>query len=162
MTDITEATPLERTKFLQQWWGNETPTEPLINDIEVVKGCYNQIKDEVGEIQRDVIEGYYEGVYQQDLLKHARDVIVDIFEFTNQFAVRIGVDELIQGDAVKIFKNNMTKVCKTEEDADKTVAMYTDKGVECTKQFIEQFGHWVVKDVDNKVLKPWNFKSVEL
>lgn len=159
--EIENMTPIQRTRLLQQMYGNNIPDEPFV-DINVVKGCFKQIVDEVDEIQRDVIDMYYEGASQEVLTKNTRDVIVDVIEFLQQLAVLTGVDKYIEQDSFKIFENNKTKVIGTEELAMETVQMYRDKGEVVVAQYVEEFDHYVVKDETGKVKKPKGFVSVEL
>ena len=152
---------IKNIEMLQNYWGFEVPSTFTLN-IEDVENCHKQISDELTEIIRDVIDPYTQGAFTEDLKKGLLDVSIDLTFFLMQMIVRQGLAQEFDGAFRKIFDNNMSKVCKNEEDADKTVAMYAEKGVECSKQFVEMFGHWVVKDKDNKVLKPWNFESVKL
>lgn len=61
----------------------------------------------------------------------------------------------------EVHENNMSKFCKSEEEAEKTAEDYDNKGVKC---FIRQVGeYWVVKrSADGKVLKPNSYKAVNL
>lgn len=61
----------------------------------------------------------------------------------------------------EVHENNMSKFCKSEEEAEATAQGYADTGIPC---FIRQVGnYWVVKRTsDGKVLKPNSYKPVDL
>jgi hypothetical protein len=73
----------------------------------------------------------------------------------------LGYDVL--GGLSAVAANNDTKYHDTEEEADKTVEMYKNKGEDVYKQYNEVYDVWVVKrKSDLKLLKPHNFVSVTL
>lgn len=152
---------IEHIEMLQKHWGFEIPATFTLN-IEDVQNCHKQISDELTEIIRDVIDPYTQGASTEDIKKGLLDVSVDLVFFIAQMVARQGLTQEFDGAFRKILDNNMSKVCNTEEDADKTIQMYSEQGKDTFKEFVESEGHWVVKDSDNKVCKPWNFKSVEL
>ena len=61
-------------------------------------------------------------------------------------------------DAVdRVFASNMSKACKTEEEADRSAAQYNSKGI---KTYIKEYqGLWFVYRDDGKLLKSINFKE---
>lgn len=152
---------IKNIEQLQKHWGFEIPSTFTLN-IDDVENCHKQISDELTEIIRDVVDPYTQGASTEDLKKGLLDVSVDLTFFLMQMIVRQGLAQEFDGAFRKILDNNMSKVCKTEEDANKTVQMYLDKGENVRKIYVESEGHWVVLDQNNKVLKPWNFESVEL
>jgi hypothetical protein len=73
----------------------------------------------------------------------------------------LGYDVL--GGLNAVAANNDTKYHDTEEEADRTVEMYKNKGEDVYKQYNEVYDVWVVKQrSNNKLLKPCDFVSVTL
>jgi len=148
-------------EMLQRMWGYKIPDSPVIN-IADIKNCLTQLQGELTEIERDVINPYMEGADTDTVLKGLRDVTVDLQFFIYQLIVRSGLAQQYAGDFQKILDNNMSKVHHSEEEALKTVDFYKAKGVVTVAQSVPEMGVWVVKDIDDKVRKPYNFKEVEL
>lgn len=76
-------------------------------------------------------------------------------------AEALGYDVL--GGLSAVAANNDTKYHDTEEEADKTIEMYKNKGEDVYKQYNEVYNVWVVKNTsDGKLRKPHDFVSVTL
>lgn len=148
-------------EMLQRAWGYKIPDSPTINIVDI-KNCLSQLQGELTEIERDVITPYTEGVDTETVLKGLRDVTVDLYFFIGQLVVRSGLAQQFSGDFQKILENNLTKVHDSEGEALKTVDFYRAKGVLTVAQYVPEMNVWVVKDQDDKVRKPYNFKEVEL
>lgn len=155
--------PLTRTQHLQKVFDNPVPDKIDIT-ADKLNNCYSQIEEELDELSQIIADLYF-GKLDKDskeLVDEVSDVANDLIEYIQQMVIQCGLKEKVERDSYAIYENNLTKVCKTEEDARKTLEMYLEKGVECeaTKNFE---GDYVVKRVsDGKVMKPWDFKSVEL
>ena len=154
---------IERTKHLQEVWCNDVPDTPNVT-LGKLLNSHHQIEEELSELT-DIIGEITNLEYTEDsdrCIEKVSDVAVDLIEYINQMLVNCGLVDRFNTDSYKIYENNLTKTCDTFEDAVKTVAMYQEKGVEC---FIDShpLGWYVVKRLsDNKVMKPWDFVSVEL
>lgn len=154
------APQIRRTKHLQEHWG-ALPEEPKMT-LEEAENFDSQVTEEVKEI-REAIDEYKRGeITLEQLSVKMRDVCVDIAAFSEQFQVRTGIDKHVDRDSYEIYKNNLTKVCWSEEHADDTCYYYyDDKGIECDYRQVKD--HWVVYRVsDGKIMKPLGFKGVEL
>lgn len=57
----------------------------------------------------------------------------------------------------RVFASNMTKACRTEQEADRSAKVYNEKGL---KTYIKELnGLWFVYREDGKLLKSINFKE---
>ena len=62
----------------------------------------------------------------------------------------------------KINESNMSKFCKTKEEADETVQKYKSEGIVAYHEYNNEHGVWVVKRHDGKIFKSINFRLPEL
>ena len=85
------------------------------------------------------------------------DVLVTAFGYA-QMLEHIGVD--VAKAMNLIAENNLSKFPLSDEDAQRSVKMYADKGINVTA--IKNDGRWVIKDEKGKVRKPYNYKPVDL
>lgn len=75
-----------------------------------------------------------------------------------------GVD--VNSAMVKVYKNNLTKFIPNTDEGNEivkqTMDYYNNKGVQCYAEY-NGFGNWwIIKNTNNKVLKPVNYKSVDI
>ena len=92
-------------------------------------------------------------VLNQDIQEY-QDAIGDLFFVLVQAANICGVD--LQDVVKRVYDSNMSKLCKTKEEAEKTIESYKNKGV---KAYYEEFNNvFIIKrKSDSKVLKGINF-----
>lgn len=62
---------------------------------------------------------------------------------------------------LRVHESNMSKFCKTEEEANETVKSYFEKGIETYFKLVNDY-YVVYRSEDNKVLKSINYKPVDL
>lgn len=62
---------------------------------------------------------------------------------------------------LRVHESNMSKFCKTEEEAHETVKSYFDKGIETYFKLVNDY-YVVYRSEDNKVLKSINYTPVDL
>lgn len=149
----------QQTKHLQEVFANDAPDD-FVMDITVHEECMNQVMEEAGEFDRDVLTALVRGD-KEEARKQVIDFITDMEVYLNQYASRAGVlDDLAEAHH-KIYLNNITKAT-TESIAVETCINYKASGIDCAVHF-NKFGDCVVKrKSDGKVLKPIGYKSVEL
>ena len=129
----------------------------LEKDPQLVEFCLKLIREEMKELEQAVKDkNYIETV----------DALADILYVTYGCAARIG--NSMDKTFALVHDNNMSKLCKSEQEAQETVKYYTDNK--------EKFGydspayrkapdnvHWVVYNQSTKkVLKSINWKPVDL
>ena len=129
----------------------------ITKDPQQVEFCLKLIREEMKELEQAVKDNdYVETV----------DALMDILYVVNGMAARIGVDADAAFDLVHV--NNMSKLCRTEEDAQESVKFYIDNK--------EKLGydspayrkapdnvHWVVYNQSTKkILKSIKWQPVDL
>lgn len=129
----------------------------ITKDPQQVEFCLKLIREEMKELEQAVKDNdYIETV----------DALMDILYVVNGMAARIGVDADAAFDLVHV--NNMSKLCRTEEDAQESVKFYIDNK--------EKLGydspayrkapdnvHWVVfNQSTKKILKSIKWQAVDL
>lgn len=62
---------------------------------------------------------------------------------------------------LRVHESNMSKFCKTEEEAHETVKSYFEKGIETYFKLVNDY-YVVYRSEDNKVLKSINYTPVDL
>lgn len=156
------ATPLTKTKHLQEVWNFKIPEEPVIN-LQDLKGCHAQLKDELEELQeliQNIESNRY--IYTQEDIDELSDVCIDIIEYCQQLIVRSGLSERYTKDSHAIYENNLTKTCETQKEAEETLSMYLRDGIVCYADK-NKWGQWVIKDSEtDHVKKPVGFVPVKL
>jgi len=137
---------------------NLTPKKDIFDkDPNQVEFCLKLIREECKELEQAVKEkDYVETV----------DALADILYVVYGMGARIGLN--LDNAFTLVHENNMSKLCKTEEEAKRSVEYY--------QQNKEKFGydspayrkapddvHWVVYNQSTKkVLKSIEWKSVDL
>jgi len=143
--------------------GNPQSYGSLLNQLERVNEELKETYDAMVTTWEDADGTFYEWRTELDklgLLDGIDDVLVTSLGLIAKAEV-LGYDVL--GGLSAVAANNDTKYHDTEDEADKTVEMYKNKGEDVYKQYNEVYDVWVVKrKSDNKLLKPYNFVSVTL
>ena len=146
---------------LQERWGSIKDKPELT--LEELEKTLSQSSEELTELS-EVIESVKEkGFVSEKDMRDFRDLVADMMFYLLQPLICSGLTDKFKNDFYKIYLNNATKVCDTLESANSTVNHYRDLGTNCYVQYIKAFDHYVVKRcLDDKVMKPLGFKSVEL
>lgn len=116
------------------------------------------VKEELDLAINLIEEEYYElkEAVSDNSLNDIADAIGDLYFVVTQMAMVCGLnpEELVQ----KVYDSNMSKLCKTEDEAIQTVSHYLQKGI---KTYIEQKDEYFIikRSEDGKVLKSINFKE---
>jgi len=92
------------------------------------------------------------------------DALIDIQYLTLGSIVTSGLQEIADKSFDLVHENNMTKAHYEIGEADRTVDYYQSQGRGVDTELIEIGGRKiaVVKDSFGKILKPYNFKAVDL
>lgn len=145
--------------------GNKVSYTSLLHQCERVQEELDETFDAMAtawiDLEKDKLAyTLKEDIDKLGLLDGIDDVLVTSLGLVAK-AEALGYDVLGGLSAVAV--NNDTKYHDTEEEADKTVEMYKNKGEDVYKQYNEVYNVWVVKNVsDGKLRKPHNFVSVTL
>lgn len=91
-----------------------------------------------------------------------RDVMADMQVFLTGTMLKHKLKEQFWADLWEVCQSNMSKFCKTKEEADESVEYYKTQGVVAYHEYNNEFGVWVIKRHDGKVLKSINFRKPAL
>lgn len=126
------------------------------DNLDTVEGVSKALSSQVALILEEVKETIEAKDYIE-ALDGVVDVLVTAFGYA-QMLEHIGVD--VAKAMNLIAENNLSKFPLSAEDAQRSVKMYADKGINVTA--IKNDGRWVIKDEKGKVRKPYNYKPVDL
>ena len=140
---------IQLIKHWREVFGLPNRTVPKIAKSEELILALNLVYEEAGELNTAV---------NDKSLNEIADAVGDLYFVVTQMAMVCGLnpEELVQ----KVYDSNMSKLCKTEDEAIQTVAAYLKKGI---KTYIEQKDDYFIikRSEDGKVLKSINFKEPE-
>lgn len=126
---------------------------PAIPDENRCKLRVALIAEELKEMEVAILE--------KDLVGIA-DALCDIQYVLSGAVLEFGLGDKFKALFDEVQRSNMSKACKTEEEAKKTVQFYKDKdGTEC--YYKEEDGKWLVyRKSDNKTIKSINYSPADL
>jgi predicted HAD superfamily Cof-like phosphohydrolase len=101
-----------------------------------------------------------EGIKNKDIVEIA-DALCDLQYVLSGAILEFGLGEKFKALFDEVQRSNMSKACKTEEEAKATVAHYNAKGTEC---FYEKEGdlYLVFREGDRKTLKSVAYSPADL
>lgn len=128
-------------------------TEPQIPDAARCELRINLIEEELKELK--------EAIAQNDLVEVA-DAFCDIQYVLSGAILEFGMADLFKSLFDEVQRSNMSKVCKTREEAEATQAHYLE--TKQTESFIEAKGDafLVYRKSDGKVLKSINYSPADI
>src|SRR5690606_1855776 len=101
-----------------------------------------------------------EAITNKDLVEIA-DALCDLQYVLSGAVLEFGLGEKFNALFEEVQRSNMSKACKTVEEAEQTIAHYQEKGVECFYE--EADGHFLVfRKGDRKTLKSVNYSPADL
>lgn len=140
---------IQLIKHWREVFGLPNRTVPKLAKSEELILALNLIYEEAGELETAI---------DDESLNDIADAVGDLYFVVTQMAMVCGLnpEELVK----KVYDSNMSKLCKTEDEAIQTVSAYLQKGIET---YIEQKGEYFIikRREDGKVLKSINFKEPE-
>jgi NTP pyrophosphatase (non-canonical NTP hydrolase) len=145
-------------------FGLPVRTTPQIPSKEEIKLAIDLIDEEYGELRNAIESGYPEHHKDQtpeNIIKdnisinEVADAIGDLYYVVTQMANIFGLnpDELIS----KVYESNMSKLCKSQIEADRSIQAYKDKDIEAYYVKLSENLYIIKRLSDNKVLKSINF-----
>ncbi len=126
--------------------------EPLIPAIERCKLRVSLLAEELKELE--------EAIANKDLVEVA-DALCDLQYVLSGAVLEFGLGEKFKTLFDEVQRSNMSKACKTLQEAEDTVLHYKAKG---TASFIEQDGdlYLVYREGDRKTLKNVHYSAADL
>lgn len=127
-------------------------TSPTIPSEQRCKLRVSLIAEELKELE--------EAINNQDIVEVA-DALCDIQYVLSGAILEFGLADKFKELFDEVQRSNMSKACKTIEDAEATVKHYNNKGVEC---YYEQEGdlYLVYRTEDRKTLKSITYSPADL
>ena len=134
---------------------NDDHEQSTLDDEALVKLRLGLIEEEFGELK--------EAIKERDFTE-VRDAIADLLYVTYGTASSFGIHA--DKDFDVIHKSNMTKLCKTEDEAKETVKWYKDNKLSVydspNYRLSNDKIHWVVyNESTGKILKSINYQPVK-
>jgi predicted HAD superfamily Cof-like phosphohydrolase len=102
---------------------------------------------------------------QPESLVDCLDALIDINYFTAGTVVELGLQKQFREGFELVHENNMSKICRTTDETNRTAEMYNGLGVDFTTESILGKDELMIlfKRADNnKVLKPAHYQPVDL
>lgn len=125
---------------------------PTIPDEKRCKLRVSLIAEELKELE--------EAIAAKDLVEIA-DALCDIQYVLSGAVLEFGMGEKFNDLFNEVQRSNMSKACKTIEEAEATLAHYQAKGVDCFYE--EADGHYLVyRTEDRKTLKSVHYSPADL
>lgn len=126
--------------------------QPTIPDRKRSKLRVSLIAEELKELE--------EGIKNDDIVEIA-DALCDIQYVLAGAVLEFGLANKFEALFDEVQRSNMSKACKSLEEAETTVSHYQDQGVDC---FYEQEGdlYLVFRKEDRKTLKSVNYSPADL
>ena len=89
------------------------------------------------------------------------DALCDLQYVLNGAILSLGFTDIFEEAFKKVHESNMSKLCKTEDEAQATIDKYAADNIEASYE--EKDGYFVViRDSDGKILKSINYTPVDL
>jgi len=152
---MTDPKSLTSVAEFHQTFKHPILPEPTIPDEKRCKLRVALLAEELKELE--------EAIANKDITEVA-DALCDLQYVLSGAVLEFGLAEKFAQLFDEVQRSNMSKACKTVEEAEDTVAHYQQKGVECFYE--EADGHYLVyRNEDRKTLKsiyysPANLKQI--
>jgi len=146
--------PFELIRVWRTSFSLPVRTELTVPSEAELKLATNLIQEEFDELKQAILEDLTNGKFNS-----TADAIGDLYFVVSQMACIVGLDpcKLIE----TVYKSNMSKICFSEIEADKSIQAYKKKGIDA---FYEKIGNskYIIRDLNtNKVLKGIGFQEPE-
>jgi predicted HAD superfamily Cof-like phosphohydrolase len=146
-------TQLEQLALFQQTFKCDYNTSPTLLPKETCELRARLMQEELDEYTVACLDG--------DLVE-ILDSLVDQLYILLGTAHSHGVAHLLPESFQRVHDNNMSKVINDSDTLKETVEQFKSKGVEVRTENALTGGSLVIRKADGKILKPHNFKAVDL
>lgn len=143
---------LEMVEEFHRTFGHPIENKPVIPTASRTALRIELMQEELNEIEKAIEEGN-----PVEILDGLSDLIV----VTLGTVLELGFKDVFDEAFERVHASNMSKACKTIEEAEATVKKYLKEGV---TTYYEQVGEYyiVYRKKDNKILKSINYNKVDL
>ncbi|WP_296619910.1 nucleoside triphosphate pyrophosphohydrolase family protein [Marivirga sp.] len=149
---MKEAEALNSVSKFHKTFNHPILTEPQIPPQKRSALRLNLLKEELKELE--------EAVENQDVIE-AADALCDLQYVLAGAILEFGMGEKFADLFAEVQRSNMSKVCRTEEEAQATVNHYTSQNQDAYFEKKDDF-YLVYRKADNKTLKSINYSEVDL
>lgn len=149
---MTDPKTLTSVAEFHQTFKHPILPEPQIPTEQRCKLRVSLLAEELGELE--------EAIAAKDLVEIA-DALCDLQYVLSGAVLEFGMADKFNELFTEVQRSNMSKACKTKEEADDTVTHYQAKGVDCFYE--EADGHFLVfRREDRKTLKSVRYSPADL
>lgn len=149
---MTDPKTLSAVAEFHQTFKHPILDHPTIPDEKRCKLRVSLIVEELNELQ--------EAITDRDIVEIA-DALCDIQYVLSGAVLEFGLGQKFDALFTEVQRSNMSKACKTVQEAEDTVAHYQQKGVPCFYE--EADGHYLVyRTEDRKTLKSVYYSPADL
>ena len=143
---------LNQTADFHKLFNHPILKDPTIPDKKRCELRVELISEELKELQ--------EAIKENDLVEIA-DALCDIQYVLSGAAHEFGMSDKFVKLFNEVHRSNMSKACKSTEEAEETIKFYQDKGTDC--YYEEKNGMYLVyRRSDKKTLKSVNYSPADL
>ncbi|ADR20362.1 SAM-dependent methyltransferase [Marivirga tractuosa] len=149
---MKEAEALNSVSKFHKTFNHPILAEPQIPPKDRAELRLNLLKEELEELQ--------EAVENQDLIE-AADALCDLQYVLAGAILEFGMGEKFAALFSEVQRSNMSKVCRSEEEAQATINHYASQNQDAYFEKKDDF-YLVYRKADNKTLKSINYSEVDL
>jgi len=153
MNRINEPEALNSVAEFHQTFKHPIEKQPIIPSTQRCELRVALLREELNELEH--------AIKDNDLVEIA-DALCDIQYVLSGAILEFGLSEKFKELFDEVQRSNMSKACKTQEEAEATVAFYQEK--DGTESYIKEIdGHYLVyRTSDNKTMKSVNYSPADL
>lgn len=149
---MTDPKSLTSVAAFHQTFKHPILPAPAIPDEKRCKLRVALLAEELKELEEAIAERDITGV---------ADALCDLQYVLSGAVLEFGLGDKFAALFDEVQRSNMSKACKTREEAEETVAHYRQKGVDC--YYEEADGHYLVyRTEDGKTLKSVHYSPADL
>lgn len=143
---------LEMVEEFHRTFGHPIENKPVIPTASRTALRIELMQEELNEIEKAI---------EEENPVEILDGLSDLIVVTLGTVLELGFKDVFDEAFERVHASNMSKACKTIEEAEATVKKYLKEGV---ATYYEQVGEYyiVYRKKDNKILKSINYNKVDL
>lgn len=143
---------LEKVKEFHETFDIPVLSEPTIPDSERCDLRISLLEEEINELKQAILDKDITEVF---------DAFNDILYILGGSILEFGMQDKFKQGFDEVHRSNMSKACKTVEDALLTIDKYK-KSDNFDSDYIEKNNSFIVKRKDGKLLKSINYSPADL
>lgn len=143
---------LEKVKEFHETFDMPVLSEPTIPDSERCDLRISLLEEEINELKQAILDKDITEVF---------DAFNDILYILGGSILEFGMQDKFKQGFDEVHRSNMSKACKTVEDALLTIDKYK-KSDNFDSDYIEKNNSFIVKRKDGKLLKSINYSPADL